>query len=137
MFQILVAGRHAPICRRRGQEETGESPPAKAREEQRSPVATALTVASKVETESPEAKKKDLCDWDETLYLKTYLQREKTVLEGLYGEGWSKYLKHPELPRKKYYVEQRRRDSSEERRRQKEQAQKAKKKKGGSIFRKY
>ena len=75
--------------------------------------------------------------WDEEEYLKSYFQREKTVLETLYGEGWRTFVKYPELPRKKYYVEIKRRDSSEERKKQKELALKAKRRKGTSIFRKY
>ena len=75
--------------------------------------------------------------WDEGAYLKFYFHRERTIMEGLYGEDWRKYLKYPDLPRKKYHVEERRRDSSEDRKRQRAMAIKAKKKKGGSIFRKY
>ncbi len=74
--------------------------------------------------------------WDEKEYLLSYFRREKHVLENAYGLEWKRYVKHPELPRKKYYVEIKPRDSSEERRKQKE-AMKIKKKKGGSIFRKY
>ena len=74
--------------------------------------------------------------WEEKEYLSSYFRREKHVMENAFGGEWKKYLKHPELPRKKYYVEVKPRDSSEERRRQRE-AMKVKKKKGGSIFRKY
>ena len=74
--------------------------------------------------------------WEEGEYLKAYFQRERHILENIFGEDWKKFIRYPDLPRKKYYVELRRRDSSEERRRQKELL-KIKKKKGGSIFRKY
>ena len=76
-------------------------------------------------------------DWGEDEYLKDYFKREKAVLWNIYGEEWRKYLRHPDLPRKKYYVEERRRDSSDERKRQAELQARSKKKKGGSIFRKY
>ncbi len=87
-------------------------------------------------TETTAAAKK-VGDDLEKEYLKVYFQREKAVLENVFGEDWRRFVAMPELPRKKYYVEPKRRDSSEDRRKAKELALKARRKKGASIFRKY
>lgn len=93
------------------------------------------TAKTTKKTDEEEFEKERYVTWDEEEYLKTYFQKERHVMMSNLGEDWKKYLKFPNLPRKKYHVEIVRRDSSEERKRQKELL-KAKRKKGISIFRK-
>ena len=45
-------------------------------------------------------------------YLIFYFQREKQVMEGIYGREWKRHLKHPNLPREDYEVHASRRSSS-------------------------
>ena len=45
-------------------------------------------------------------------YLIFYFQREKQVMQSLYGSDWRSHLKHPEWPREDYEVQGSRRSSS-------------------------
>ena len=99
------------------------------------PTAAAMLLQPKLDKEEAAQAERHIT-WDEKVYLTSYFRRERAVLENAYGPDWKRFLRYPDLPRKKYYVEVKARDSSEERRRQRE-AMKVKKKKGGSIFRKY
>ena len=45
-------------------------------------------------------------------YLMFYFQRERHIMQGLYGHDWHSFLKHPNLPRENYETAGSRRSSS-------------------------